>query len=106
MLKDEDDDIAKEFDTLRYDLKEIKRTKVRCPKLQEKVSKHNSLAAKLGAQVLAKKSSTDASIKDLEHKHFQEHGRLPSKKKNRDSSGLISERNLIKAILRNLNVHF
>ena len=71
VLKDEDDDIAKEFDTLRYNLKEIKRTKVRCPQLKEKVSKHNSLAAKLSAQILAKKSSTEASIKDLEHKHFQ-----------------------------------
>ena len=84
VLKDEDDDIAKEFDTLRYNLKEIKRTKVRCPQLKEKVSKHNSLAAKLSAQILAKKSSTEASIKDLEHKHFQQHDRLPSKRNNQD----------------------
>lgn len=33
-----DDDIAKEFDTLRHDLKEIERTSVRCSKLKEKVS--------------------------------------------------------------------
>ena len=33
---------------------------------------HNSLVAQLGVQVLAKKTSIEANIKDLEHTYFQQ----------------------------------
>ena len=72
--------------------------------MKEMVSSYNTLSAKIGLQILSKKTELDERIKDIEHQHFRKYSRLPSKSINALYSNTLSKRNQAVVILRNMKI--
>ena len=94
------DNTVHEFDELRSKLKQLKREKAN--KKKEVIQRYKHLSSLISARVLAKRTQLDAHIRDLEHRHFITHGRVPDRDESYAHS--LSVRNSAKAVLRNLNV--
>ena len=78
------DDTVREFDELRYALKNAKNKGTKDGKnkrlnMKDDVSTYNHLKATLCSKVLAKRTSFDRRLKQLEHEHFKKHHRLPDR---------------------------
>ena len=98
------DDELISFDDLRFNIKEAKSNKMG---MKSNVTlRYKKLAASLGKKVLIKQAQLDEELQKIERAHFQDHNRLPNKDTNPRYSGLLKDRNVATAILRNLNIHF
>ena len=94
----------KRFDELRFSLKEAKKKKGKLCNMKKMVSSYNTLSAKIGHQILSKKTELDERIKDIEDQHFRKYSRLPSKSSNALYSNTLSKRNQAVVILRKMNI--
>ena len=101
-LLDDDDGILREFDELRFRMKELKSNKKKHVSTKEKM-RYKSLAAQLGVKLLLKRTELDQNIKDFEYQYFKKHNTLPDRN-GAAYNRLLSSRNRAKAALRNLNI--
>jgi hypothetical protein len=98
----DDDGMLREFDELRFNIKEQKNNQKKHVSTKEKM-RYKSLAAQLGVKLLAKRTELDQNIKEFEHQYFKKHNTLPDRN-TAAYNRLLSSRNRAKAALRNLNI--
>ncbi len=96
-----DKEITK-FDALRYKLKKAKKAGPNPQLSTTYIKLYKELAVKLGDRVRFTQSRLNQELKEMEHKHYAEHGTLPPKVTGSLYSSIISKRNLATTILRNI----
>ena len=93
-----DDDLVK-FDGLLFTLKIAKRAgnHIHMP---DSISEYNKLVRKMKTKVKLVQSDRAAKLTELEHKQFQQNGKLPAKTPGSHYYKVLKERNLATNILR------
>ena len=91
-----------EFDKLRHKLKQAKKQKHRPAGYKDLIDQHDLTV--LATRLLKQKSSLQQTIRELEQKFFQTSGHLPTAESDAEYAKRVKERNLVKTLLRNLNI--
>lgn len=89
------------FDDLRFKLKEAKKAGQHTH-MATSVASYSQLATNLRIKVQFIQAGLSDELKQVENKHFQEHGTLPPKITGSHYSKTLKERNLATAILPNM----
>ena len=64
------------------------------------ISQYRELLAKIDTKIRLVQCDCAAKLKELEHKHFQQNGKLPAKTPGSHYYSILKERNLATNILR------